>query len=166
MKEERRNLGESLMRNVSEWYDMVETQNRIGAFLVGDDLDLTKRWGVLAASLFIVIFTFYLFDYYQTVYALIPGRVIVYGAAGILVLLSAWQAYQNRSLVASLLLCIAPVTALFIHIIGEGQIGNPGVGETLILGIGWGLAFGVPLGVLGFILGYAGQRFIDSEIPT
>ncbi|WP_128906610.1 hypothetical protein [Halorubrum amylolyticum] len=145
---------------------MVETQNRIGAFLVGDDLDLTKRWGVLAASLFIVIFTFYLFDYYQTVYALIPGRVIVYGAAGILVLLSAWQAYQNRSLVASLLLCIAPVTALFIHIIGEGQIGNPGVGETLILGIGWGLAFGVPLGVLGFILGYAGQRFIDSEIPT
>ena len=145
---------------------MTETQNRIGAFLVGDDLDLTKRWGVIAGILFGVIFSFYLFDYYQTVYALIPGRVIVYGAAGILVLLSGFQAYQNRSLVASLLLCIAPVTALFIHIIGEGQTSNPAVGETLILGIGWGLVFGVPLGVLAFIFGYATQRFTDSEIPT
>lgn len=142
---------------------MTEAQNRIGAFLVGDDLNLTKRWGGIAASLFVVIFAIYVFDYYRPVYELIPGRLIVYGAAAILVLLSAWQAYQNRSLVASLLLSIAPVTALFINIIGEGQIGNPGVGETLLLGIGWGLLFGVPLGILGFILGYTGQRVTETK---
>ncbi|WP_050032205.1 hypothetical protein [Halorubrum halophilum] len=144
---------------------MAGSPNRIGLFLIGDDPDSTKRWGVIAASLFVVTFAVSVFGYYRTVYALIPGRVIVYGAAGILVLLSAWQASQNRSLVASLLLCIAPVTALFIRIIGEGQTSDPPVGETLLLGVGWGLLFGVPLGVLGFILGYAGQRYIDSEIP-
>ncbi|MFD1570812.1 hypothetical protein [Halorubrum laminariae] len=143
---------------------MEESQNRLGAYLVGDDLDLTKRWGAIAASLFVVTFAIYVFGYYQTVYALIPGRVIVYGAAGILVLLSAWQAYQNRSLVGSLLLCIAPVTALFFTIIGEGQVTDPTVAKTLLLGTGWGLVFGVPLGVLGFILGYAGRVSTDRFI--
>jgi len=100
---------------------MEESQNRLRTFFVGDDLDLTKRWGAIAGSLFVVTFAIYAFGYYQTVYALIPNRVILYGAAGILVLLSAWQAYQNRSLVASLLLCIAPVTALFFTIIGEAK---------------------------------------------
>jgi hypothetical protein len=154
------------MENIVECSRMGESQNRLGAFLVGDDLDLAKRWGAIAAGLFVVTFAVYVFGYYQTVYALIPGQVIVYGAAGILVLLSAWQAYQNRSIVASLLLCITPVTALFITIVAEGQTSNPAVAETLLLGTGWGLVFGVPLGVLGFILGYAGQRFTDSEIPT
>lgn len=139
---------------------MADAQKRIGAFLVGDDFGLTKRWGVIAAGLFVFVFAISVSGYYQTVYALIPGRVIIYGVAGILVLLSAWQAYQNRSLVVSLLLCIAPVTALFIRIIGEGQTSNPTVGETFLLGVGWGLVFGVPLGVIGFILGYAGRKFI------
>lgn len=145
---------------------MAEAQTRIGAFLVGEDPDLTKRWGAIAAGLFVVIFAFYMFDYYQPVYDLVPGRLIVYGAATVLVLLSVWQAYQNRSLVASLLLCIAPVTALFLNIIGEGQIGNPGIGETLLLGLGWGLLFGLPLGLLGYIIGYAGRGVTNSEIPT
>ena len=145
---------------------MGESQNRLRLFFVGDDLDLTKRWAAIAASLFVVTSAIYVFGYYQTVYALIPGQVIVYGAAGILVLLSAWQAYQNCSLVASLLLCIAPVTALFFSIIREGQITDPAVAETLLLGTGWGLVFGVPLGVLGFILGYAGREMTHSEAQT
>jgi len=64
------------------------------------------------------------------------------------------------------MLCIAPVTALFIRIIGEGQVSTPTVGESLILGIGWGLAFGVPLGVVGFVLGYGGRKFRSSELST
>ena len=66
----------------------------------------------------------------------------------------------------SLVLCITPVTALFIRIIGEGQVGNPTVREALILGIGWGLAFGVPLGIFSFGLGYAGRKISSSGIST
>jgi Na+/H+ antiporter NhaA len=64
----------------------------------------------------------------------------------------------------SLVLCIAPVIALFITIIGEDQVGNPTVREALILGIGWGLAFGFPLGIFSFGLGYAGRKISRSGI--
>lgn len=145
---------------------MAAAQNRIGAILVGEDPDRTKRWGVIAAGLFVVVFTVYVFEYYQPVYAVVPGRVLIYGAAGGLVLLSAWQAYQNRSLLASLLLCIAPVSALFVRIIGAGQTSDPAVGETILLGIAWGLVVGVPLGVLGFVLGYAGWTLVEPAPST
>lgn len=133
-----------------------------GAFLIGDDLGLTARWGVIAVGLFTLVLAISVSGYYQTVYAIVPGRVIVYGAATLLVLLAGWQAYRNRGILVSISLCLAPVSALFIRIIGEGQTGTPTAVETLFLGVGWGMAFGVPLGILGFLLGYAGRNVMPT----
>ncbi|KZN26171.1 hypothetical protein A4G99_22255 [Haladaptatus sp. R4] len=133
-----------------------------GAFLIGDDLGLTTRWGVIAVGLFTLVLAISVSGYYQTVYAIVPGRVIVYGAATLLVLLAGWQAYRNRGILVSISLCLAPVSALFIRIIGEGQTGTPTAVGTFLLGVGWGMAFGVPLGILGFLLGYAGRNVMPT----
>ena len=138
---------------------MAEAQGRPNALLLGDDLGVSKQWAALAAGLFVLVSGIFVSGYYRPVYALIPGQVIVYGAATVLVLLSAWQAYQNRGLVVSVLLSIAPVSALFLQIIAEGQgVGNPSLLRILLLGVGWGIVFGGPVGVVGFLLGYMIKR--------
>jgi len=146
---------------------MAEAQGRPGALLLGDDLGVSKKWAALAAGLFVLVFGMFVSGYYRPIYALIPGMVIVYGAAAVLLLLAAWQAYQNRGIIVSVLLCIAPVSALFFQIIAEGQgVGNPSLLKILLLGVGWGIAFGGPLGVLGFLLGYMVKRVTTFTGPV
>ena len=127
---------------------------RVPPLLVGDDPARTKRWGAVAAGLFVLVLAIFVSGAYRPVYDLLPGRVVVYGAASVLVLLAAVQYYRNRGLLVSLLLCVAPVTALFLLIIGEGQTGEPTLVDTVVLGVGWGHFFGLPLGALGALLGY------------
>ena len=142
---------------------MTEMKRPVRAILLGDELGLTKRWSAIALGLFTLVFAIYVADYYQTVYSLLPGQAIIFGGGTVLILLAAWQTYQNRSFVLSLLVCIAPVSALFIRIVGAGQTSTPTVGDTLLLGVGWGLVFGVPLGVLGFLLGYAARTVTKPD---
>jgi len=142
---------------------MSETKRPVRAILLGDDLGLTKRWSAIALGLFTLVLAIYVAGYYQSVYSLLPGQAIIVGGGTVLVLLAAWQTYQNRSFVLSLLVCIAPVSALFIRIVGAGQTSTPTVGDTLLLGVGWGLVFGVPLGALGFLLGYAARTVTKPD---
>ncbi|MGA9403231.1 hypothetical protein [Haladaptatus sp.] len=142
---------------------MEAPQRSFEAFLIGDDLGLTKRWGAIAVGLFTLVLAISVSGYDQTVYSIVPGRVVVYGAATLLVLLAGWQAYRNCGIIVSVSLCLAPVSALFIRIIGEGQTSSPTAVGTLLLGVGWGLAFGVPPGILGFLLGYAGRNVMPTE---
>jgi len=143
---------------------MLTEQTPMKGILLGDDLARTKRWAAIGVGLFIVVSLFYLFDYNQPVYAVVPGRVFIYGSAAILILLSAWQSSLNRSLLVSLLLCVAPVSALFIQIIAEGQgVSHPSPLGILLFGLGWGIAFGAPLGIAGYLLGRTVQKWRSSD---
>lgn len=145
----------------------VEGRSADAALLLGDDLNRTKRWTAIAVGLFVLVSLFYLFGYYRPVYTVVSGHVFIYGSAAILILLAAWQASQNRGVLVSLLMCVAPVSALFIQIVAEGQgVSNPSPVGILLLGIGWGIAFGAPLGIVGYLVGRGTRKLHTSNRPA
>lgn len=129
------------------------------ALLLGDDPRRSRRWVAAAVGLFVAVFAVSFAGASRPVYAAVPGTAIVVGGAVALGTLAAWQAASNRGLLVSVLLAVAPVTALFVRIVAAGQTSDPTLVTVLVRGTAFGLLFGVPIGLGGFAIGYVVGRF-------
>lgn len=132
---------------------------RAGRALLGTDRDASLRWLAVAAGVSITVYAVYGLGLHRILYYVLPDGVVVFGATTLFVGLAAWQAYVNRGLLICAVICVGPVLALFLQL-GAG-LGIDDVAARLAFGIRWALLFGVPMGVLGFLLGSA-FRWSDS----
>jgi len=131
--------------------------------LIGDDPNLAKQWGAVVVALLVVPLTLTIFGYYPAVYSIVPPRVVNYAGSLGVVLLAAAQAYQNRGVIVSLLLCIAPASAWTYDVI-TNMVPSPGsLFGAVLFSIGGGVVIGIPLGILGILLGYASIWIISSN---
>lgn len=137
---------------------MVERLRGVSAIVLGRRPARTVWWVGAAVLLFVGVTAIYSMGYYTVVYERVPGQFIVAGGVIVLVGLAALQTVHNESLLASLLLAIAPVVALFIHIVGAGQTTDPTLLDAVLRGTAFGVAFGIPIGLAGFLLGQAIRR--------
>jgi hypothetical protein len=88
----------------------------------------------------------------------VSGFWLVWTVAFVTVGLPAVQAYRNDGLLISVVLGL-PVPLAFYLVLAGFDLVYPS--ETLLWGIGTALSFGVPAGLLGFLLGAGARRLRD-----
>lgn len=90
----------------------------------------------------------------------IDGAWVVWGAALVAVGVPAVQAYQNGGLLASLVLGL-PIPLAFYLALTAFDLVAPS--ESVLWGVWAALSFGVPAGLLGFLLGVGARRIRRSR---
>lgn len=95
----------------------------------------------------------------------VSGFWLLWTVTFVTVGLPAAQAYRNDGLLVSVLLGL-PVPLAFYLVLAAFDLVYPS--EDLLWGIGTALSFGVPAGLLGFVLGAGARRLRDrlSERPA
>ena len=95
----------------------------------------------------------------------VSGFWLLWTAAFVAVGLPAVQAYRNGGLLVSVVLGL-PVPLAFYLVLTGFDLVYPS--ESLLWGVGTALSFGIPAGLLGYLLGAGARRLLDrlSEPPA
>jgi CDP-diglyceride synthetase len=128
------------------------------SLLVGRSRARTIRYVVVAAGIFLGtlgLMGLVRVASRQGIPVPISGAWALWVAAIIAVGAPAVQAYQNDGLLVSLLVGL-PIPLAFYLVLTTFNLVYPS--EDVLWGIGAALQFGVPAGVLGFLLGIGGRR--------
>lgn len=129
--------------------------------LIGRRESVAQRYLIVAVVLLIGVFLSFTAGFSWEMLP-IPSQLAAIIGAGLIVFLAALHAFQNDGVLVSIALSVGPITGLFIQIVSEGMTGPVTPEKAVLLGLMWGVVFGIPLGVVGYILGAGGQRVFGS----
>lgn len=128
---------------------MVDYRHKITVTLFGDQSHISVLWLVVALGLSII--TFWSISLGNATVVDPPNWM---GGAAILIFLAAWQAYRNRGLIISVIICAAPVLVLFILMFSNYGYDVKTFRDMIVYSIGWTIIVGGTLGLFGFLIGY------------
>lgn len=128
---------------------------------IGQDESVTHRYLLVAVALLFGVYLSFTAGF-SWEWLPIPSQLAAIIGGGLIIFLAALQAFTNDGILVSVALSVGPVTGLFLQIVGEGMTGPITIERTVLLGLMWGLVFGVPLGVVGYVLGAGSNRVFGS----
>lgn len=137
------------------------SNTKVRSILVGQNNQLTLRYLLLAALVFILLFTVMSASHLVGLGVLFTGLGAAIGLFVLMFVPATIHAYWNRGLLVTILIAISPVLAQqeFVLLF---RIGNPYPQEGLLYGVGISLLTGIPVGVVAFLAG-RGLKIIKKK---
>ncbi|WP_436931223.1 hypothetical protein [Halosimplex halobium] len=137
---------------------MAISQARSKSLLLGQDATVSLRGVAVAVGLFVAVFSVMSLWLDQSISVI--GSVF-YVLLFLLLVLASVVTYYNEGLLIALLLTVCPTYAVAIHLVHVGWTGPTPYPTAVVMAPPLALLFGIPLGLIGGVLGLAARRYTD-----